>query len=171
MKSFLLAFLGFTALASAQSSLTNCAGTCTGAFLDCTKTASEGVLSELCLENMKICKVECLKGDPEALENSIERYIYGDNPIQSNRGVSVKGVKCWACRKAAAAVEGIVAQDGCQTSDKAITGSCETAFLGPFDPLSEVCAVSFMAACPTIAKWIEEKIYTADKACHHLRMC
>ena len=172
MKNFFLALFGLTmTLVSGQSSLTDCAGTCTSAFLSCTRSSGEGVLSELCLENMKQCKVDCLRGEPEALEGSVERYIYGDNPVQSKRGVSVKGVKCWACRKAASKIEGVIASRGCLTADLAITGACEAAFLGPFDPLSEICAVGFIAACPTFTKWIEEKIFTADKACHHLRMC
>ena len=63
-------------------------------------------------------------------------------------------IACWGCKKAAGMVEGIIAKRGCLLADAAITGVCEAAFLGPEDPLSEVCAFAFIGACQVFAKWI-----------------
>jgi len=60
---------------------------------------------------------------------------------------------------------------GCGASDVAITAACEVIFLGPEDPAADLCAAGFIAACPTLLKWIQGKIFSADKACALVRLC
>ncbi len=80
-------------------------------------------------------------------------------------------IACWGCKKAAGGIEGIIAKRGCLLADAAITAICETAFLGPEDPLAEICALAFIKACPTFAGWIAQKTFSPDKACHFIHMC
>jgi hypothetical protein len=71
----------------------------------------------------------------------------------------------------AGVLESVIAKLGCTASSVAITLACETIFGGPLDPLADVCAGGFIAACPTLLKWIEGKIFSSDKACRLVHLC
>ena len=60
---------------------------------------------------------------------------------------------------------------GCGASRVAIGLACEAIFLGPEDPIADACAIGFYAACPTLLKWIQGKVFTTDKACHLVHLC
>ena len=63
-------------------------------------------------------------------------------------------IACWGCKMAA---RDIIRRKSCSNADSTITAICEAAFYGPEDPLSEICAFSFIKACPTLAIWMAEK--------------
>ena len=49
-------------------------------------------------------------------------------------------LKCKICEVAAGKIQGVIAKMGCGASDVAITLACETVFLGPEDPVADICA-------------------------------
>ena len=85
--------------------------------------------------------------------------------------VEVGSIACWGCQKAAGFIEGVIAKRGCLLADAEITAICEGAFLGPEDPLADICAVGFIAACSTFAGWIARHTFTPQKACSFIHMC
>ena len=112
---------------------------------------------EQCTKNEASCALDCLKGIA----------------VQHNKNVnpSVKSIKCTACKFAAGKIQNIINKFGCGLADGAITAACEVAFGGPEDPLADLCAIGFISACPKLAKMIEQKTYTSDKACSIVHMC
>ena len=106
-----------------------------------------------CLQAEAGCSLDCLKG------------------VKVQSHPHVKSLKCSACKFAAGKIEGIINKHGCGLADVAITAACEAVFLGPEDPLAEICAIGFIASCPIFAGWIEKHIYTNEKACQKIHMC
>ena len=80
-------------------------------------------------------------------------------------------IACWGCKKAAGGIESVISKKGCLLADAAITAICEAVFLGPEDPLAEICVLAFIKACPTFSAWIAQKTFSPDKACHFIHMC
>ena len=104
-----------------------------------------------CSKQEAACALDCLKSTEVAQQ--------------------VSSVSCTLCKAGAGQIEGIIAKWGCGAADTAITLACEGIFLGPEDPVADVCAAGFIAACPTLLKWIEGKIFTPTKACTLVRLC
>ena len=107
-----------------------------------------------CSQAEALCALECLK--------QVQTHV--TNPY-------VASIKCSACKFAAGKVEGIINKWGCGVGDVAIGSACEVVFFGPENPLADICAVGFIAACPTLAKWIEQKTFSNDRACQLIHMC
>merc|ERR1712106_1196143 len=59
--------------------------------------------------------------------------------------------KCSACKKIVGPLEGTISAEGCIAADLEVAGPCETFFLGPADPASELCIAAWAIACPIIA--------------------
>ena len=100
------------------------------------------------------CALDCLKSTEVAEVENVEFSI-----------------KCKLCEVAAGKIQGVIAKLGCGASDVAITLACETVFLGPEDPVADICAAGFIAACPTLLKWIQGKIFSTSKACSLVHLC
>ena len=83
----------------------------------------------------------------------------------------VQSLKCDGCKFAADKIEDQIASYGCKYAKPAIVGSCELFLGGPEDPLADLCAVGFVRECPTIAGWIEKKVFSPQRACQLIRMC
>ncbi|TNV83405.1 hypothetical protein FGO68_gene8923 [Halteria grandinella] len=109
---------------------------------------------EACSRAEATCALECLK--------QVQTKVHHPH---------VATLKCSACKLAAGKVEGIINKWGCGLADAAITGACEAVFLGPEDPLADACAIGFIAACPTLSHWIEQKTFSTDRACKLIHMC
>jgi hypothetical protein len=113
-----------------------------------------------CGQNESCCALGCLKG--------LDR---GDKVTKVYSHPHVASLKCSGCKIAAGLAEKAINKFGCGLADAAITTGCEVAFFGPEDPLADACAIAFIAACPTLAKWIENKTFTTEKACQLVKMC
>ena len=85
--------------------------------------------------------------------------------------VDVGSIACWGCQKAAGLIENTIAKRGCLLADAEITAICETVFLGPEDPLADICAVGFIKACSMFAGWIAQHTFTPQRACSTIHMC
>ena len=109
-----------------------------------------------CTQQEAACALDCLKS-PEVEEAAAAEVEFS--------------FKCSACKLAAGKIQGIIAKMGCGMSDVAITVACETVFLGPEDPVADICAAGFIAACPTLLSWIEKKTFSPDRACGLVRLC
>ena len=124
------------------------------------------------------CSKKCSRVKAESnFKFSDTQYDFNDIIDSSALGIKFADepvgnvIACWGCKKAAGGIEGIIAKRGCLLADAAITGICEAAFLGPEDPLAEICAIAFIKACSTFAGWIAQKAFSPDKACHFIHMC
>ena len=109
MKNFVLSLFALAAVALVtvvKADRMECAMECTNQFIDCSQTDAEGALSEICVDNLKECKVQCLADEkPEIYQDNIERYLYGDEPKDGAKRLTIfKGLKCWSCKKAAGAI-------------------------------------------------------------------
>lgn len=109
---------------------------------------------ESCLKAQAACALDCLKGV----------QVKKHHP-------HVKSLKCSACKLAAGKIESILNKFGCGAADAGMTAACEAVFLGPEDPLADICAAGFIAACPTLLSWVENHVYSTDKACALIHMC
>ena len=103
-----------------------------------------------CSKQEAACALDCLKSTEVAQQ--------------------VSSVSCTLCKAGARQIKRIIANWGCGTTDRAITLACKN-FIGPEDSVADVCAAGFIAACPTLLKWIEGKIFTPTKACTLVRLC
>ena len=103
-----------------------------------------------CLKQEAACALDCLKS------------------VQTPK---VSTLKCTGCQYAAGKIEGVIAKYGCRAADGPIVGACELFLGGPEDPLADICAVGFVKACPTLAGWIEKKVFSPVKACQLIHMC
>lgn len=112
-----------------------------------------------CTKDEASCALECLK------------QVKATPVAQKQHHPHVASLKCTACKIAAGKIEGVINKYGCGVSDVAIGGVCETVFGGPEDPVADVCAAGFVTACPSLASWIEGKVFTTEKACHLVRLC
>ena len=110
-----------------------------------------------CSKQEAACALDCLKSTEVAKVEEVEDVEFS--------------IKCSLCKAAAGKIQGIISKLGCGASRVAIGLACEAIFFGPEDPIADACAIGFYAACPTLLKWIQGKVFTTDKACHLVHLC
>jgi hypothetical protein len=94
-----------------------------------------------CSKQEAACALDCLKSTTEVAKyDEIADVDFS--------------LKCYLCKSGAGKIKGVISKLGCKASSVAITLACETIFLGPIDPIADICAIGFIAACPTLLKWI-----------------
>ena len=152
--------------------------------LDCLKSVSvaHGVAQSqdmgVCQKNCAIDYSKCLITTFDMLTCSQQEAACALDCLKSTAMVTmadeipdVASIKCSLCHFAAGKVSGIISKLGCTAGRVAIAAACEAVFGGPLDPISDICAAGFWAACPTLLSWIRNKTYSNDKACHLIRLC
>lgn len=152
-----------------------------GCALDCLKSVSvaKGVAQS---QDMGVCQKNCAIDYSKCLITTFDMFTCSQQEaacaLDCLKSVEVAQVdnvdfslKCTLCQAGAGKIEGAIAKLGCGASDVAITLACETIFLGPEDPVADACAVGFIAACPTLLKWIQGKIFSPSKACSLVHLC
>lgn len=110
-----------------------------------------------CTKQEAACALDCLKSVEVAEVEEVEDVEFS--------------IKCSLCKAGAGKIQSVISKMGCGASDVAITLACETIFLGPEDPIADACAAGFIAACPTLLSWIQNKVFSSSKACSLVHMC
>ena len=151
--------------------------------LECLKSVKvEHALSKLQVKDMGVCQKNCGLSFGQCLIQTFDMksctLAQASCALECLKSVKVekkhphvKSLKCTACKFAAGKIESVLTKYGCGPAEAFFTSACETVFLGSEDPLSNICTAGFTTACPTLLSWIENKAYTASKACALIHMC
>jgi len=126
---------------------------------------------------LKVCQLikMCDKTSALVLEEAALEVDLGDCKVSWACVLHPKqcwtNCKCSACKFILGKVENQIAKEGCALVDAELTGLCETFGLGPEDPMSDICSIAFIAACPALVKLIEGGIKNPAELCQKVSFC